>query len=159
MAFVLVSPEMMAAAATDVAGIGSTITAANAAAALPTTGVASAAADEVSTAIAALFSQHAVGFQEVAGQAAAFHAQFVQALNAGADAYVRAEAANVEQTLLGAVNAPTQAMMGRPLIGNGTNGAPGSETTAGPVGCYSVTAVTVGPAHPVRPAVLVGTPA
>src|SRR5690348_12875995 len=111
MAFVLVSPEALVAAAADMAGIGSSIGAANAAVVLPTTGVVSAAADEVSTAIAALFSQHATGYQELAVRAAAVHAEFVQALRAGAAAYAGAEAAetvNVGQLLLDVVNAPAE---------------------------------------------------
>ena len=39
MSFLIAAPEMLAAAATDVASIGSTISEANAAAAAPTTGV------------------------------------------------------------------------------------------------------------------------
>ncbi|MEK0504389.1 PE family protein, partial [Mycobacterium ulcerans] len=54
MSFVSVVPEWVAAAATDVAGIGSVVGAANAAAGA-TTSVTAAAGDEVSVAIAALF--------------------------------------------------------------------------------------------------------
>lgn len=56
MSYVMAAPEMLAAAAGDVAGIGSTMTAANAAAALPTTAMVAAAGDEVSVAVASLFS-------------------------------------------------------------------------------------------------------
>lgn len=55
MSFVVTIPEALAAVATDLAGIGSTIGTANAAAAVPTTTVLAAAADEVSAAMAALF--------------------------------------------------------------------------------------------------------
>lgn len=58
MSFVIAQPEMIAAAAGELASIRSAINAANAAAAAQTTGVMSAAADEVSTAVAALFSGH-----------------------------------------------------------------------------------------------------
>ncbi|KAA1248616.1 PE family protein, partial [Mycobacterium simiae] len=119
------------AVASDVAGIGSAISTANAAAAASTTGLAAAAADEVSAAIAALFSSHAHEYQVLSAQAAAFHEQMVRALTANAGTYAAAEAANVEQFLLNAVNAPTQALFGRPLIGNGTNGAPGSGQNGG----------------------------
>src|SRR5215472_10431765 len=95
MSFVIAAPEMMTAAATDVASIGSTLNAANAAAASPTTGIVAAAQDEVSAAIAAVFSAHGEGFQALGAQAAAFHEQFVQAVTAGAGSYVGAEAANV----------------------------------------------------------------
>ena len=55
MSYVLAAPELMTAAATDLAAIGSAVDAAHAAAAAPTTGLIPAAADEVSTGIAALF--------------------------------------------------------------------------------------------------------
>ncbi len=125
MSFVSVAPEIVVAAATDLAGIGSAISAANAAAAAPTTAVLAAGADEVSAAIAALFSGHAQAYQALSAQAAAFHQQFVQTLAGGAGAYAAAEA-QVEQQLLAAINAPTQALLGRPLIGNGADGAPGT---------------------------------
>ncbi|AIH46685.1 PE family protein, partial [Mycobacterium tuberculosis] len=48
MSFVIANPEMLAAAATDLAGIRSAISAATAAAAAPTIQVAAAGADEVS---------------------------------------------------------------------------------------------------------------
>lgn len=54
MSFVIAVPEFLSAAATDLANLGSTISAANAAASIPTTGVLAAGADDVSAAIAAL---------------------------------------------------------------------------------------------------------
>ncbi|WP_139828823.1 PE family protein, partial [Mycobacterium riyadhense] len=132
MSFMITTPEMVSIAATDLERLGATINAANTAAALPTTNVLAAGADEVSAAIAASFGAHAQAYQALSAQAATFHTQFVQALNAGAGAYAAAEAANVEQNLLNAVNAPTQALFGRPLIGNGTDGtAPGQDGGAG----------------------------
>ena len=77
MSFVIAAPEMVASAASDLAGIGSMIGEAHATAAASTTAVLPAAADEVSAAIAALFSGHAQGFQALGAQAATFHAQFV----------------------------------------------------------------------------------
>src|SRR3954468_5685227 len=109
MSFVFATPEFVSAAATDLASIGSTINAASAAAALPTTGILAAGADEISAAMAALFDVHAQAYQAVSAQAEVFHAQFVQALNGGGNAYAAAEAANVEQQLLNVINAPTQA--------------------------------------------------
>ena len=81
MSAVIAAPELMEAAATDVAAIGSTLNAAHLTAATSTTQVLAAAGDEVSVAIAALFSAHGQGFHALGAQAAAFHAQFVQALN------------------------------------------------------------------------------
>lgn len=93
MSFVIAAPEVMAAAATDLANIGSSISAASAAAAGPTMGILAAGADEVSVAISALFGSHAQGYQTLSAQLAAYHNQFVRALNAGAGSYASAEAA------------------------------------------------------------------
>lgn len=78
--------------ASDLAGIGSTLNSAYAAAAQQITAVLAAADDEVSTAIAALFSAHGQHFQALSTQAAAFHTGFVQTLSAAAGAYASAEA-------------------------------------------------------------------
>ncbi len=59
MSFVIAGPEELSAAASDLAGIGSAISAANAAAAVPTTNVLVAGADEVSAATAAVFGKQA----------------------------------------------------------------------------------------------------
>ena len=86
---------------------GSGLTAAHAAAAGPTTAVVAAAGDEVSAAIASLFSGHGQAFQALHAQTAAFHAQFVQTLTGAAGAYAAAEATNAsplavfEQAVLG----------------------------------------------------------
>jgi triacylglycerol lipase len=95
MSFVIAAPEYVAAAATDLAGIGSSLGEANAVAAGSTTAVVAAAGDEVSGAIAALFSANGQHFQALAARAAAFCEQFAQALTAGAGSYAGAEAANV----------------------------------------------------------------
>ncbi|WP_139828498.1 PE family protein, partial [Mycobacterium riyadhense] len=126
--YVLVSPEALAAVAQDVAGLESALRDANAVAARSTTGLVAAAADEVSVGIAALVGAHGQQYQLVSAQVAVFHARFVQALSGGAAAYVGAEAANVNplQALLDLINAPTQVLLGRPLIGDGADGsAPG----------------------------------
>jgi len=103
MSFVVAVPELLGTAATDLASLGSTISSAHAAAAAPTTGVLAAAGDEVSAAIAAVFSAHGQGFQALGAQATAFHEQFVQQLNASAHSYASAEAANA--SLLRPLNA------------------------------------------------------
>ncbi|REM52821.1 PE family protein, partial [Mycobacterium tuberculosis] len=97
MSFVIANPEMLAAAATDLAGIRSAISAATAAAAAPTIQVAAAGADEVSLAISALFGQHAQAYQALSAQATIFHDQFVQALTSGGNLYAAAESHTVEQ--------------------------------------------------------------
>ncbi|CAM4389916.1 PE family protein [Mycobacterium basiliense] len=99
MSFVVTAPEMVTAAAGNLAQIGSTIENAVAAAVGPTTQVATAAADEVSIAISQLFGTFGQEFQAISSQAAAFHADFVDLLNGGATAYLNAEIANAEQNL------------------------------------------------------------
>ncbi|GFG63916.1 hypothetical protein MKUB_14060 [Mycobacterium kubicae] len=107
MSSVVVVPEWLTAAAANVAEVGSTIEEANAAVAAQTTGVLAAAEDEVSAAIAALFSAHGEGYQAFSAQAALFHDRFVQALANASGAYAAAEAASVsplaafEQAVLG----------------------------------------------------------
>jgi len=120
MSFMLAAPEALVAAASDIAGIGSSLNTANASASLPTTGLLPAAADEVSTQIATLFSAHGQGYQRLSAQATAFHEQFVRTLTASANTYATAET-NAVQTLLNTVNAPAEAVLGHPLIGSGAN--------------------------------------
>src|SRR3977135_1684210 len=95
MSFVIVAPEWVSAAATDLAKIGSTLNAASAAAAAPTMGVLAAGADEVSAAVAGLFGAYGQGYQELTPQAAAFHDRFVQSLAAGSNSYASSEAASI----------------------------------------------------------------
>src|SRR5271166_4145434 len=114
MSFVTVAPEFVGQAAADLEGIGSELSSANAAAAAATTGVIAPGADEVSVAITALFGTHARQYQALSAQAATFHSQFVNTLNAGAGSYVSTEVANAQQSLVNAVNAPSQALLGHP---------------------------------------------
>ncbi|POY17019.1 PE family protein, partial [Mycobacterium kansasii] len=136
MSWVIAAPEYVAAAANDLAGIGSTLSQANMAALAPISGVLPAGADEVSFAISALFDAHAQAYQALSAQAALFHQQFVQLMSGGAGQYAAAEAANVlpMQVAAAAINDPVQALTGRPLIGNGANGAPGTGQNGGPGG-------------------------
>jgi PE family len=99
MSYVIAAPEMMTAAATDLASIGSTLSAAHMTAALPTAAVIPGAADEVSASIAHLFSQYGGGFQALAGKASVFHDQFVHTVKASASAYTGTEAANASSLL------------------------------------------------------------
>ncbi|MGO9509267.1 MAG: PE family protein [Mycobacterium sp.] len=96
MSFVVTAPEMVTAAAENLAGIGSTLGEATAAAAAPTTGIATAAADEISLAISQLFGTYGHEFQAISAQASAFHSEFVSLLNGGAAAYLGAELANAQ---------------------------------------------------------------
>ncbi|OBH03079.1 hypothetical protein A5696_09505 [Mycobacterium sp. E2699] len=125
MSFLFSDPEALAAAASDLSGIGSTLSTANTAAAAPTSAVAAAAADEVSAQVAAFLSQHGLGYQQISAQIAEFHEQFVQTLSAGASAYAAAEA-GAAQNLAGAVNAPAAT-----LLAGGGGGVASAAAAAG----------------------------
>src|SRR5271166_71490 len=107
MTFVIAAPEIIASAASDLSGIRSMIAAADAAAATSTSTVLAAAGDEVSAAIASLFSSHGQAYQSMSAQAAAFNHQFVQALSSAGFSYADVEAVTaaslrtVGQDLLG----------------------------------------------------------
>jgi len=94
MSFVTTQPEALIAAAGNLAGIGSTIAAQNAAAAPPTTGVVPAAADAVSALQATQFAAYGTLYQHISAQAAAIHEMFVNTLGASANSYGATEAAN-----------------------------------------------------------------
>jgi PE family len=94
MSFVSIVPEMLSAAAGNLQSIGSAVRAQTAAALAPTTGLAPAAADEVSALTAMQFAAHAQMYQAVSAQATAMHQMFVSVLAASAGAYATTEAAN-----------------------------------------------------------------
>ena len=94
MSYVTTQPQMLSAAAGNLHGVGSVVSAANAAAAGPTTGVIPAAADEVSALTAAQFAAQAQRYQAFSAQAAAIHEQFVATLQTSAGSYLATEAAN-----------------------------------------------------------------
>jgi hypothetical protein len=94
MSFLTTQPEMLVAAAGELDGIGSAMSATNAAAAAPTTGVIPAAADEVSALTAAQFVAQAGMYQAVSAQAAAIHQEFVATMAASSWSYAATEAAN-----------------------------------------------------------------
>src|ERR1700758_2047867 len=129
MSFMFAAPQELATAASDLAGIGSTLGAANAAAVAPTTGVLASAADQVSAQVAALLSEHGLGYQQVSAQMATFHERFVQTLSAGTSTYAQAEA-NAAQTLTHTVNAPAAAVPGQPALGNGIGSGAGGGGSA-----------------------------
>ncbi|WP_459758597.1 PE family protein, partial [Mycobacterium riyadhense] len=137
MSYLVATPGMLVAAATDVQSIGAALVAANMAAAVPITEVAAAGGDDISAAVASAFSAHAIDYQAVSAQARAFYTEFMRRLNAAAGAYGSAEATNAtllhtaQHEVLEAINAPTQALLGRPLIGNGSNGSPGTGADGG----------------------------
>ncbi|CAM4314090.1 PE family protein [Mycobacterium basiliense] len=136
MSYLVAIPQLLSSAATDLAAIGASLRTANAAAALPTTGLLAAAEDEVSVAAASLFVAHARQYQAVSAEISAIHQRFVESLTAGARSYAAAELANVSplQVALDLINAPTRTFLGRPLVGDGANGAPGTGQDGEPGG-------------------------
>ncbi|MEZ0365423.1 PE family protein [Mycobacterium sp. pUA109] len=73
MSFETAQHAVLAVAAANLAGIGLSMSAHNAVVALPTTGLAPAAGDEVSALIAAQFAAHGQMYQEALAGAAAMH--------------------------------------------------------------------------------------
>ena len=92
--FVSTHPETLSAAALDLAGIGTAMSAANSGAAGPTEAVVPAAADPVSALTAAQFAAHANAYQSAAAAAAAIHSLLVSTMQANATSYAATEAAN-----------------------------------------------------------------
>lgn len=135
LSFISVGAEVMAAAAADLATIGSNIAEADACAAASITGVIPAAEDEVSTAIAGLFGLYAGDFRNLSAQAAAFHSRLVQGVNVAAQAYTFAEASNTSalqtaaQDVLDVMEAPARPLLGHWLFG-GSTGASTSVSSA-----------------------------
>jgi broad specificity phosphatase PhoE len=129
MSFVLVAPDMLETAAADIAQVGSAVTVGNLAAAIPTTELAAAGADEISAAIAALFGAHAREYQAAAAQAATYYEQFVGTLNAAAATYAGTEAtiATSMRGALDALNAPSQVLGSTGAAGQAGGGTGGTE--------------------------------
>ncbi|OBI90849.1 PE family protein [Mycobacterium asiaticum] len=123
MSFFNAVPDAMGMAAVELAGINSVIQTANAAAALPTTAIPAPAQDQVSAAVAALYSKYARGYQALGTQVAAFHDQFVRALSSSAGTYALGEAANAAAMqsplphLIQPVDAPAHPADRRPVFG------------------------------------------
>jgi len=122
MTSLITQPQLMMAAAADVAEINLAIGAAKAAAAGPTTGLVAAAGDEVSAMSATLFGAYGQEYQALLQQAAAFHEQFVAALSSAGNAYAGAEAA--ASNALGALGGDVRALLGG-------NAAPATATVTG----------------------------
>jgi PE family/PPE-SVP subfamily C-terminal region len=126
MSFLTTQPAALTAAASALQTLGTSMNSQNAAAAVPTTGVAPAAADPVSALQAAQFSAYGTWYQQVSAQAAAIHQMLVNTLGTSAGSYGETEAANQAATgstsLSGAVSgaAPAQADLGSSFATFGT---------------------------------------
>ena len=116
MSWFVAGPEAIAAAASDLARIGSTIGESNTATAQQTAAIPASAADGVSAAVASFWNAHAQGYQDISAQMSAFHEKFVQALGSSAASYAGAES-SAARALADAVNAPAQQLLGHPLVG------------------------------------------
>jgi hypothetical protein len=138
MSFVTTVPQAIAAAATQLEGIGNSFSAESAAAAAPTTAVAPAASDEVSALQASTFSTYGQLYQTVSAEAQAIHQQFVNLLQSSSNSYQGTESANAAQaaansassgassaassaaptTITGTISALTALLAGSPLSSN-----------------------------------------
>jgi hypothetical protein len=98
MSFVTTQPEALDYAAGKLEGIGTSLAAQNASAAASTTGVAPAAADEVSALQATQFSAYGNLYQQVSAEATAINQAFVQMLGLSGDSYGSTEATNSAAT-------------------------------------------------------------
>lgn len=123
MSYVLTQPPAMVAAAAELAGIGSAINEAAASVAGPTTTIATAAADEVSTAIAQLFGAFGQEYQAINAQLGTLYSQFTQKLTAAANAYFGDEAISAASLVKGATAGlftPTSPTPVPPVFGQNT---------------------------------------
>lgn len=152
MSFVIAGAEQIATAAASLSSIEVAVTRANAAIAVPTAELLVAADDEVSAAIANLFGEHGRAYQLASAQVAQAQTRFAQLLSTAQTSYAGAEAAitaslrgsvgaaaaastsplqAIVDNVLGVVNAPTNFLFGRPVIGNGVDGTPGTGQAGG----------------------------
>lgn len=111
MSYLTAQPDVITTAAVGLQQIRSSVGAASAAAAVPTTGVLAAAADEVSVAFSQLLNNFAAEYQAVAQQAQSFHAQFARTVAGGALAYAEAELVNAAATALNPILQPLKSFL------------------------------------------------
>jgi hypothetical protein len=108
MSFVNTAPAAIAAAASDLQGIGNSFASESAGAASSTTDVVPAASDEVSILQAGVFSTYGQLYQSVSAQAQAIHQQFVQLLNQSSSSYQETESANQAGAAANSLSGATQ---------------------------------------------------
>lgn len=124
MSYVSVTTAALATAASDLACIGSTLSSANAVAAAPTTAVLAAGADEVSLALAAIFSGHGQAYQRATRALTLFHDTFVETLHVSSCVYTGTESGNAATMQTGADVAPgSVATIASGAAGAGEHGA------------------------------------
>jgi PE family/PPE-SVP subfamily C-terminal region len=140
MSFVTTRPEELEAAASKLQTIGNAMTAENAAAAAPTTGVVPAAADEVSALQATQFAAYGKLYQSVSAQAAEIHQMLVNTLGTNSGSYGETEAANQTATSSTSLSGLLGSLSGGP---GATSAAaiPAAGSTAGTSGGAAVFAI------------------
>ncbi|WP_131806154.1 PE family protein, partial [Mycobacterium alsense] len=152
MSYVVVTPDALTAAAANVGTINSSLSAANAAADLPFIFVPGSAGDQVSKAIATLFTEVGEEFQKLLKEATAVAAQIEQALNQAGEAFRAAEVLSIQVltpslwpaavadasgpappprtdplgTVMYELNQTGRTLIGAPLFYNGANGTQAS---------------------------------
>src|SRR5271163_1361118 len=99
MSFLTTIPQELLSAAAQLEGIGTSLTAQNAAAAAPTTSIAPPAADQVSLLQAGVFSSYGTLYQQIAAEAQAVQQQFVSTLGLSSGTYTDTEASNAAASL------------------------------------------------------------
>ncbi|ORV93212.1 PE family protein [Mycobacterium interjectum] len=126
MSFLTTIPEELLAAAAQLEGIGTSLTAQNAGAAAPTTAIAPAAADPVSALQAGIFSTYGTLYQQLAAEAQSIQQQFVQTLGLSSGTYTATEAANATAAAtpydsIAAFEQNLATFLGGPLYSSGGN--------------------------------------
>ncbi|MGB9306780.1 MAG: PE domain-containing protein, partial [Mycobacterium sp.] len=116
MSFLTTIPQELLAAAAQLEGIGTSLTAQNAAAAAPTTAIAPAASDQVSQIQAGIFAAYGTLYQQIAAEAQAIQQQFVQNLGLSSGTYTTMEAANAAAANASAAGSPADNLVTQ--IGN-----------------------------------------
>jgi hypothetical protein len=115
MAYVSTVPAAIAAAATQLEGIGNSFSAESAAAATPTSALAPAGSDEVSALQASVFSTYGQLYQTVSAQAQAIHQQFVNTLQSSSSSYQDTETANQAGAAASSLNGASSAASTTPI--------------------------------------------
>ena len=147
MSYLITTPSVVGAAASDLAALESWISFARSAAIGQTTLFSAAAGDEISLAITGVFSEFGRQFHQLGAEAEAIQAQFLTALSDAGQAYAHAEAAAVSALIspvqsaivtfqaatqafgrdaLGVANSAATLLVGQQLVGAGADGTAAS---------------------------------
>jgi hypothetical protein len=125
MAYVSTAPAAIAAAASQLEGIGNAFSAESSAAAAPTTALAPAGSDEVSILQSGVFSTYGQLYQTVSAQAQAIHQQFVNLLQQSSGSYQETEGANQAGTAASSLANTGSSAAAQPAQGTITNAITG----------------------------------